>query len=105
MLVDLVLKFMEIILNIEQGSSKEMIFKTWQNLFFINYLTPTFALFNLQWVKLILYLEEFYNYINVQVAKSELRGQFGKKNTVLKGRKDWIVPVHFVKQMSSDLNI
>ena len=29
----------------------------------------------------------------------------GRKNIVSKGREYWIVPVHFVKRFSSDLNI
>ena len=42
--------------------------------------------------------------VHILEVKSEFNGQFGE-NSVLKERGDWTVPLHFVKQMSSDLNI
>ena len=40
----------------------------------------------------------------IWVAYSELSGQL-VENSGLQSKGDWIVPVHFVKQMSSGLNI
>ena len=43
-------------------------------------------------------------YVLKYVARSELSGQF-VTILVSKERGDFIVPVHFIQQMSSDLNI
>ena len=87
--------------RISKLSSKDQI----AFIFFTHCLIPnflnnyTFELFDLQWVKLISYIEELYIY--VQVAKSELGGEFVEYSGF---KQKGIFDCAFVKHMSSDLN-
>ena len=55
-----------------------------------------FAIFDLQWVRLIIHIGELYN-VHTYEARSELSGQL-KKNG-FKEKEEWIMPVHIVKQI------